>query len=77
MLMARIHWREAVRRFRVLRCRGCHVEDNGQDWFVEQGSMPLNGPYCSDCVIRLKTGTDSTRSKTQFFANTRGTRTRQ
>jgi hypothetical protein len=72
MRMAPISWREAIKRFRVLRCRGCNEEDNGSDWFVEKDSSPLNGPYCPSCAVRLKGATDIARSTNQFYADTRG-----
>lgn len=72
MRMIPISWREALRRFRVVRCRGCNAEESIVDWFVEKGSVPLNGPYCPNCATRLANVTDTTRSENQFYTDTRG-----
>ena len=72
MRMVPISWREAIKRFRVLRCRGCNAEDNGSDWFVEKDSRPLNGPYCPECAARIVGATDVARSTNHFYADTRG-----
>lgn len=74
MRMGRIPWREAKRRFHVLRCRGCPMDDFGQDWYVELNSAPINGPYCSECAVKLAGEHDAAHSETTFFTDTRGTR---
>lgn len=72
MRMIRISWREALRRFRVVRCRGCNAAENVMDWFVEESSRPLNGPYCPECATRLATAKDEARSVNQFYTDTKG-----
>lgn len=72
MRMVRISWRDAVKRFRVIRCRGCAAEDNGREWFVEKGSRPLNGPYCPSCAASIVGAKDAAHSEHQFYTDTRG-----
>lgn len=72
MRMIRISWREALRRFRVVRCRGCNAEENVMDWFVEKGSKPLNGPYCPECSVKLANAKDEASSVNQFYTDTKG-----
>lgn len=74
--MIRISWREALRRFRIVRCRGCSAEENIMDWFVEKGSKPLNGPYCSECATRLVAAKDEASSVSQFYTDTKGVEVR-
>lgn len=76
MRMIRISWREALRRFRVVRCRGCSAEENVMDWFVEKGSKPLNGPYCPQCAARLANVEHENRPVNQYYTDTKGERVR-
>lgn len=71
MKLIRIPWREAIKRFRLLRCIGCHEDDQGQDWFIIEENK--NGPYCPTCASKIATATDPTRSINQFYSNTKGT----
>lgn len=65
----KIGWREAVRRFRVLRCIGCAAEDDGREWWLDQFN---DGPYCAACVEKKVTAVDEARSVTQFYTDTKG-----
>lgn len=72
MRMIPISWREALRRFRVVRCLGCSADENVMQWFVEEGSKPLNGPYCPECSVKLANVRDENRPVNQYYANTKG-----
>lgn len=70
MRMIRIAWREALRRFRVLRCLGCRADsENVFDWYVNE---LRDGPYCPECAGKLANIGHTGRSLHQFYQTTHG-----
>jgi len=71
----------------VLTCRACKAQGLGgaepfrssssgcmvqpESWYVEETGY---GPYCESCASKLAQARDTSRSITQFFSNTEGTK---